>query len=100
MEAHLDKLTAILKEWYPTFNTHWDKETNCPCQNCADYRISKARSAIISWVEEIVGKDKYLIDSLPKSNIEYYLDRCVEAKYKVEGYNQAIDHLHKVMGEV
>ena len=43
----MDKLTLILREWYPTnLKGGWGEHTQCPCDKCRDYRITQAHHQI------------------------------------------------------
>ena len=62
----------------------------------------EALSAIRQLLLESLGKKKYLIDNLPLTKDEGYLDKCVQAKDMVDGYNTArqedIDVINKLCG--
>ena len=75
-------------------------DNNCDCGQQGKHK--DIALSIRQLLLESLGKKKYLIDNLPLTKDEGYLDKCVQAKDMVDGYNTArqedIDVINKLCG--
>jgi len=78
------RMCEILDEWYPTWGKGgWGDHTNCMCDKCKDYRISKALAEIKNELMRVIPE----IDEFPElqfiSGQEYYRRKVIQAITKL-----------------
>jgi len=92
----VEKLRLFLRSVY--LKGHQDGNLKTADMSWEDKILKDIRQLLL----ESLGKKKYLIDNLPLTKDEGYLDKCVQAKDMVDGYNTArqedIDVINKLCG--